>query len=93
MPNANTTLKLQLPPMDVTTWAHYKATGDFAFYAPKDPLADAASGMVHVNMADWAVEQETLRDDSAASAEGRNRVVVDVVLRGKGVDDQGRRTG
>ena len=76
------TLLLALPQIEASTWQHYKNTGDFAVYAPKDQLADTASGMVHVDLAKWDIEQEQ-------PVEGQPGLL-QITLRAKGVDDQGR---
>lgn len=82
---------VRLPAIEKSLWASYKVQGDFAFHDPKSGLADKASGMVHVNLADWDIvtEDEYVQDADQA---GPKVEVVDVTLRAKNTDDEGRRT-
>jgi len=72
--------KLTVDRIGQQVWAQYEGTGDFAVFDPNNPDADE-SGMFHVNLAEWEIEKKTDHADDKS---------VTVILRRKGVDDQGR---
>lgn len=71
---------LRLDRIGQQVWSSYRDSGDFAVFNPDNPASDD-SGMFHVKLADWDIAQETMHKEDGS---------VSVVLRRKGVDDQGR---